>query len=180
MPALIVAESNRAREFACPPTGDIGSGLIGKIRPSRRPRISRGRASCARLGPIEGPLRHVKARRAAPRSKLYWVSRLLSNDRITPSHKKILIDCSNVPCTFPTCRGTQDMADRKFVRVGCAKCGRPHPVQGDADFDPPRFCAVCSSERRANARKALNIADNLRYSDDERYVLPAGYLSASA
>ena len=64
------------------------------------------------------------------------------------------------------------MAIRMFKRRVCEGCGRPHPHQGERDFDPPRFCAVCSTDRRANARLSLGIGTAVVYSTDGRYVLP--------
>lgn len=96
------------------------------------------------------------------------------------SHKKILIDCLNVHCTFPFSAGAKEMVLRQLVRISCVKCGLAHPCGAEKDFDPPKYCAECSSERRANARRSLNISDGIRLSLDERYVLPEGYFSASS
>ncbi|RVG73632.1 hypothetical protein CN223_25370 [Sinorhizobium meliloti] len=64
------------------------------------------------------------------------------------------------------------MAVRTFKRRTCAGCGRPHPNKGDRDFDPPKFCAACSTDRRASARVSLGIGAGVVYSADGRYVLP--------
>lgn len=56
-------------------------------------------------------------------------------------------------------------------RRRCAKCGQAHGHKPDEDFDPPKFCSRCRTERRANAVRQLKVGQFV-HSEDGRYALP--------
>lgn len=66
------------------------------------------------------------------------------------------------------------MAMFKLILKKCENCGREHKRNAADDFDPPRFCAACSSTRRSKARAKLSIRADVEYSADGRYVLDTG------